>query len=181
MKDEEGEVSISSSKTTKVNVSSLYSGRFVKSGDADDANKDWSQKISDADLLAACEGRTARKGARLDQHGKIQRADEGGVVASAITKQAVIDGYEPQVVIKLAAPKQKKLKKLKLKKSKKSKKGCDESELKKKKRKHKVEEKNSKKKKRKRKDCEGEKSAKKRKRDDCDGVKSAKKKKSKHE
>ncbi|RUS18713.1 hypothetical protein BC937DRAFT_88428 [Endogone sp. FLAS-F59071] len=39
----------------------------------DDELKDYSQKVSDAELFAACEGRTARKGARGEQPGKLAR------------------------------------------------------------------------------------------------------------
>jgi hypothetical protein len=143
----------------------MYSGMFVKAGAVDDATKDWSIKISDADLLDACEGRTARKGARFDQHGKITRADEGGVVASAISnlpqeKVARVQVVEPEI-------KPKKVKKVKKeKKSKKSKKESDDSlKKKKKKRKHRDDE---------------EKTSKKKRKVDCDG-KLKKKKKSKHE
>ncbi|KAI8643570.1 hypothetical protein BD408DRAFT_364485 [Parasitella parasitica] len=68
---------------------SLY-GSFVKSatvsavpsprtsdedGEVDDELKDYSMKVSDAELFAACEGRTARKGGRglVDQTGKFKR------------------------------------------------------------------------------------------------------------
>ncbi|KAI9483564.1 MAG: hypothetical protein EXX96DRAFT_499807 [Benjaminiella poitrasii] len=63
---------------------SLY-GSFVKSASTseaatpndsdDDELKDYSMKISDAELFAACEGRTARKGGRglVDQTGKFKR------------------------------------------------------------------------------------------------------------
>ncbi|KAI9252459.1 hypothetical protein BY458DRAFT_419354, partial [Sporodiniella umbellata] len=67
----------------KLASASLY-GTFVKSapkaevdGENDDLDetKDFSVKISDADLFAACEGRTARKGGRglVDQTGKFKR------------------------------------------------------------------------------------------------------------
>lgn len=36
--------------------------------------KDYCIKLTDAELFAACEGRTARKGARGEQPGKLQRA-----------------------------------------------------------------------------------------------------------
>ncbi|KAI7905505.1 uncharacterized protein BX663DRAFT_419870, partial [Cokeromyces recurvatus] len=63
---------------------SLY-GSFVKSAStseavtpndsSDDELKDYSIKVSDAELFAACEGRTARKGGRglVDQTGKFKR------------------------------------------------------------------------------------------------------------
>jgi hypothetical protein len=59
----------------------LYGG-FVKSGYGSDScrteqkqdKKDYSIRISDAELFQACEGRTARKGARGEQVGKLKRA-----------------------------------------------------------------------------------------------------------
>lgn len=39
-----------------------------------DVKKDYSIKITDKELFDACEGRTARKGARGEQKGKIERA-----------------------------------------------------------------------------------------------------------
>lgn len=64
----------------KVATASLY-GSFVKSAttestiEEDDELKDYSVKITDAELFAACEGRTARKGGRglVDQTGKFKR------------------------------------------------------------------------------------------------------------
>lgn len=73
----------------KVASASLY-GSFVKSAttsalptpsgsdkeeEVDDELKDYSMKVSDAELFAACEGRTARKGGRglVDQTGKFKR------------------------------------------------------------------------------------------------------------
>lgn len=64
----------------RVATASLY-GSFVKSAttdstiDEDDELKDYSMKITDAELFAACEGRTARKGGRglVDQTGKFKR------------------------------------------------------------------------------------------------------------
>ncbi|RCH80577.1 G patch domain-containing protein 4 [Rhizopus stolonifer] len=71
----------------RVASASLY-GSFVKSAstsavatptlsdkEEDDELKDYSIKVSDADLFAACEGRTARKGGRglVDQTGKFKR------------------------------------------------------------------------------------------------------------
>ncbi|KAG2193766.1 uncharacterized protein EV154DRAFT_549996 [Mucor mucedo] len=65
----------------RVATASLY-GSFVKSAttdstieEEDDELKDYSVKITDAELFAACEGRTARKGGRglVDQTGKFKR------------------------------------------------------------------------------------------------------------
>ncbi|RCH78247.1 hypothetical protein CU097_001720, partial [Rhizopus azygosporus] len=49
----------------KLATASLY-GAFVKNEEesSDDELKDYSMKVSDAELFAACEGRTARKGGR---------------------------------------------------------------------------------------------------------------------
>ncbi|KAI9139816.1 hypothetical protein BKA69DRAFT_608889 [Paraphysoderma sedebokerense] len=54
------------------NNSPLYS-LFVKSTVEE---KDYTLKISDEELFKICEGRTARKGARYDQGGKLERVDE---------------------------------------------------------------------------------------------------------
>lgn len=60
------------------NKSLLYSS-FVSSKSSQDQvhlnspDRDYSIKISDEDLLLACEGRTARKGSRVDQVGKLER------------------------------------------------------------------------------------------------------------
>ncbi|ORX92842.1 hypothetical protein K493DRAFT_338608 [Basidiobolus meristosporus CBS 931.73] len=66
---------------------SLLYGLFVKSGNSIQNNtevitkvsteetKDYSMKISDKELFEACGGRTARKGARGDQSGKLSRID----------------------------------------------------------------------------------------------------------
>lgn len=71
----------------RVATASLY-GSFVKSAstpnsatpgasdaEEDDELKDYSMKVTDAELFAACEGRTARKGGRglVDQTGKFKR------------------------------------------------------------------------------------------------------------
>ncbi|KAK4520771.1 SWI/SNF and RSC complex subunit Ssr2 [Mucor velutinosus] len=88
---------------------SLY-GSFVKSATAsaaptpgasdeevDDELKDYSMKVTDAELFAACEGRTARKGGRglVDQTGKFKRVmqdfvrpvDEDDIVAATKSKK----------------------------------------------------------------------------------------------
>ncbi|KAJ3356928.1 G patch domain-containing protein 4 [Allomyces javanicus] len=43
--------------------------------DEDDENKDYSMNLTDAELLAICEGRTAAKGARANTLGKVLRSD----------------------------------------------------------------------------------------------------------
>ncbi|KAF9103454.1 G patch domain-containing protein 4 [Mortierella sp. GBA35] len=80
-----------------------------------DAYKDYSIKVSDKELFEACEGRTARKGARGEQPGKLGR----------VTKELLIeDGSEkPKKTTTTAAAKEKKEKKeAKQKKEKKEKK-----------------------------------------------------------
>ncbi|KAF9134268.1 G patch domain-containing protein 4 [Mortierella sp. 14UC] len=75
-----------------------------------DAYKDYSVKVSDQELFEACEGRTARKGARSEQPGKLGR----------VTKELLVeDGSEkPLKSIKTAA-KEKEKEKEKEKKDKK--------------------------------------------------------------
>jgi hypothetical protein len=55
----------------------LY-GAFVKAGDTMqvEEKKDYSSKVTDQELFEACEGRTARKGARGEQNGKLHRAGQ---------------------------------------------------------------------------------------------------------
>ncbi|GAN00958.1 G patch domain-containing protein 4-like [Mucor ambiguus] len=88
---------------------SLY-GSFVKSAttsaaptpgasdeEVDDELKDYSMKVTDAELFAACEGRTARKGGRglVDQTGKFKRVmqdfvrpvDEDDIAAATNSKK----------------------------------------------------------------------------------------------
>lgn len=50
-------------------------GILLLNSDDNINKKDYSIKITDAELFAACEGRTARKGARGEQQGKLKRAD----------------------------------------------------------------------------------------------------------
>ncbi|KAJ3326345.1 G patch domain-containing protein 4 [Boothiomyces sp. JEL0866] len=86
----------------------LLYGAFVKAGDAKEEKKDYSIKVTDEELFRACEGRTARKGARGEQNGKLSRAELADKVREIKTKTKV--------------KKSKKEKKKKEKKSKKSKK-----------------------------------------------------------
>ena len=72
----------------------------------DDDKRDYTIKISDADLFAACEGRTARKGARGEQPGKLKR-----VVASTTTSPSTL--IEETKVSKKKSKKSKKEKKSK--------------------------------------------------------------------
>ena len=53
---------------------SIYGGSFLKPVQMQDC-KDYSIPISDQDLLAACQFRTCRKGARGEQKGKLARVD----------------------------------------------------------------------------------------------------------
>ncbi|KAJ3313129.1 hypothetical protein HDV04_002446, partial [Boothiomyces sp. JEL0838] len=53
----------------------LLYGAFVKAGETKEEKKDYSIKVTDEELFLACEGRTARKGARGEQNGKLKRAE----------------------------------------------------------------------------------------------------------
>ncbi|KAF9912897.1 G patch domain-containing protein 4 [Linnemannia zychae] len=67
-----------------------------------DAYKDYSVKVSDQELFEACEGRTARKGARGEQPGKLGR----------VTKELLVeDGSEKPLKSTKTAAKEKKEKK----------------------------------------------------------------------
>ncbi|KAH6565707.1 hypothetical protein BASA60_009826 [Batrachochytrium salamandrivorans] len=91
----DGDVKITKASETqqREKEKSLLYGSFVKSsssgGDAalekDDKDKDYSIKVSDKDLLLACEGRTARKGARSHQPGKLARTHHDTMDAIAIS------------------------------------------------------------------------------------------------
>ena len=62
----------------------LY-GHFVKAtGATYEKEKDFSIKISDEELLRLCGGRTAHRGARIDQSAKIKRADKECVLAAVV-------------------------------------------------------------------------------------------------
>jgi hypothetical protein len=45
------------------------------SSESDDDARDYSVRITDAELFTACEGRTARKGARVEQPAKLARLE----------------------------------------------------------------------------------------------------------
>ncbi|TPX44058.1 hypothetical protein SeMB42_g03181 [Synchytrium endobioticum] len=70
-----GEVVVQSSNASvEPPKKSLLYGAFVKSATTtEDTDKDYSIKVTDEELFAACEGRTARKGARAEQPGKLKR------------------------------------------------------------------------------------------------------------
>ncbi|TPX32342.1 hypothetical protein SmJEL517_g04545 [Synchytrium microbalum] len=94
-KDISGEVTIQSSKTAIVAKKPVLYGSFVKSSttEAEDEDKSYEMKVTDEELFAACEGRTARKGARVDQVGKAFRV--GQPLSSAIV---AIDGASRSTV-----------------------------------------------------------------------------------
>ncbi|EGF76429.1 hypothetical protein BATDEDRAFT_28584 [Batrachochytrium dendrobatidis JAM81] len=74
---DEGEVTVqkASQAEQRQEEKKLLYGSFVKSenkSEKSDLDKDYSIKVSDKDLLLACEGRTARKGARIYQPEKPQ-------------------------------------------------------------------------------------------------------------
>ncbi|KAG0377869.1 G patch domain-containing protein 4 [Mortierella sp. AD032] len=77
-----------------------------------DSYKDYSVKVTDQELFEACEGRTARKGARGEQPGKIGR----------VMKELLVDNGEeqPKKTTKSAAKEKKEKKEKKDKKEKKS-------------------------------------------------------------
>ncbi|KAJ3000875.1 G patch domain-containing protein 4 [Globomyces sp. JEL0801] len=75
--NDEGDVSFSKDAEPKAVEKKLLYGAFVKAGDKTDAaeeKKNYCIKVTDEELFAACEGRTARKGARGEQTGKLKRA-----------------------------------------------------------------------------------------------------------
>ena len=51
------------------------------------SEKDYSVKVSDAELLKACEGRVARRGANFDQVGKTARLENEDIVKSTKRKR----------------------------------------------------------------------------------------------
>ena len=67
--DEQGQVVIKKQLEEEEKKKLLY-GSFVKKSVE---KKDYSIKVSDKELFEACEGRTARKGARASQPGKLKR------------------------------------------------------------------------------------------------------------
>ncbi|RKO83635.1 hypothetical protein BDK51DRAFT_33420 [Blyttiomyces helicus] len=94
-KDDEGDVKVqtNSKADREKSAKKLLYGSFVKSvaGTSDDEDKDYSVKVTDAELLAACEGRTARKGARAHQPGKLMRVDKrlAGAALAGLDEEAV--------------------------------------------------------------------------------------------
>jgi hypothetical protein len=61
----------------KATAKKILYGAFVKAGDAtSEKEKDYSKPVTDKELFEACEGRTARKGARGEQLGKLARAGQ---------------------------------------------------------------------------------------------------------
>ena len=68
----DGEIQLKKGREAENEKKILYGG-FVKSGGAIVEKKDFSLKITDEELLEACEGRTASKGARASQEGKLER------------------------------------------------------------------------------------------------------------
>ncbi|KNE70826.1 hypothetical protein AMAG_14940 [Allomyces macrogynus ATCC 38327] len=78
---DDGSVAVSAkekkAKAPAVDLGATYAtpaeGKQAK--DEDDENKDYSMNLTDAELLAICEGRTAAKGARANTLGKVLRSD----------------------------------------------------------------------------------------------------------
>ncbi|KAJ3071822.1 G patch domain-containing protein 4, partial [Podochytrium sp. JEL0797] len=71
-KEDDGEIQVKVDRDSKKAKSLLY-GSFTTEGQDHD-EKDYSIKVTDEELFIACEGRTARKGARSEQPGKLLRA-----------------------------------------------------------------------------------------------------------
>ncbi|KAJ3180718.1 G patch domain-containing protein 4 [Geranomyces variabilis] len=86
-------VSASAADSQQAAKKLLY-GTFVKATPADEAiveRKDYSIKVTDEELFLACEGRTARKGARSSQPGKLARAGlSPAAVAEAMEAVAAV-------------------------------------------------------------------------------------------
>ncbi|KAJ1543725.1 mitotic spindle checkpoint protein Bub3, partial [Cladochytrium tenue] len=83
---ERGEVTVSQRSGGVVVQKTAYRSFVKGSSDPSQDDRDYSVKVSDAELLAACEGRTARKGARAEQRGKLARAKvlhQGGAAEPA--------------------------------------------------------------------------------------------------
>ncbi|KAI8617803.1 hypothetical protein BC830DRAFT_1111885 [Chytriomyces sp. MP71] len=86
--DSEDEIKVSVQRNSVQQKQLLY-GSFIKTaGDEEDEEKDYSIKVTDAELFAACEGRTARKGARAEQPGKLQRVVKDKVDLNVATHDA---------------------------------------------------------------------------------------------
>ncbi|KAI9599159.1 hypothetical protein BDF19DRAFT_410541 [Syncephalis fuscata] len=56
--------------------------------DDDDNGRDYSMRITDAELFAACEGRTARKGARVEQPAKLARVEVLATTNATVTAKS---------------------------------------------------------------------------------------------
>ncbi|KAF9202669.1 G patch domain-containing protein 4 [Haplosporangium sp. Z 27] len=175
----------------------------LKASEADEY-KDYTVKVSDQELFEACEGRTARKGARSEQPGKLGRVmkelllDSGS--DSSTTKNVTIHKEEKQVEKKKKKEKKEKKEKkdkkdsdgksskkikekkkdMKSKKDKKDKEMTENNDDKKKSEKTKKDKKDKKNKKEKA-SKEGEETSKKRKQEEDEPRTSKKSKKSKHE
>ncbi|KAJ3026272.1 UNVERIFIED_CONTAM: G patch domain-containing protein 4 [Siphonaria sp. JEL0065] len=72
-KEDDGEIQVKVEKNSAKAKQLLY-GSFTTGGEQHDDDKDYSIKVTDEELFIACEGRTARKGARAEQPGKLKRA-----------------------------------------------------------------------------------------------------------
>ncbi|GJJ70837.1 Pin2-interacting protein X1 [Entomortierella parvispora] len=92
-----------------------------------DEYKDYSIKVSDKELFEACEGRTARKGARGEQPGKLGRVmkelllDDGSVASEQKKEKSSSSSTKKEKEKKTKTPKEKKVKAAKEKKEKKAK------------------------------------------------------------
>ncbi|KAI9335334.1 hypothetical protein BDR26DRAFT_1009371 [Obelidium mucronatum] len=130
-KDDDGEIQVKVEKNSSKAKQLLY-GSFTTAGGGNDDEKDFSIKVTDEELFIACEGRTARKGARAEQPGKLKRAVKSSDEIEVITISESVTSTSVSST---------KVKKDKKKKKDKSRKDGDEEvqvveEKKKKKRKH---------------------------------------------
>ncbi|KAI8592175.1 hypothetical protein BDZ88DRAFT_408538 [Geranomyces variabilis] len=86
-------VAVSAAADSQAAKKLLY-GTFVKATPAEEViveRKDYSIKVTDEELFLACEGRTARKGARSSQPGKLARAGMSpAAVAEAMEAAAAV-------------------------------------------------------------------------------------------
>ncbi|KAI8837746.1 hypothetical protein BJ741DRAFT_155971 [Chytriomyces cf. hyalinus JEL632] len=90
-KEESGEIQVKVERNSAKQKQLLY-GSFVKvQEEEDDDEKDFSIKVTDEELFIACEGRTARKGARAEQPGKLNRVVKDRVDVPDLDEDAAED------------------------------------------------------------------------------------------
>ncbi|KNC98167.1 uncharacterized protein SPPG_06572 [Spizellomyces punctatus DAOM BR117] len=123
-KDETSETIQVSAQVNKKAEKALLYGSFVKATPENvvSEDKDYTIKVTDEELLKACEGRTARKGARAHQPGKLARAGMEELTGSVSDEERQVglkrktvseDGDEGDTVEKKKRKKEKKEKRRK--------------------------------------------------------------------